>query len=82
MGCLSTLRWAVSVKFLEHTRGGPEAHPQLITHSADLFSCSYLCYLYFQLYSHADLFAEEEEDDDEEPLLTTTGAVSLLACIR
>ena len=46
-------------------------------------NCSYLCYLYFQLFTHADLFEEEEDEDgeEEEPLLTTFAAVTVLASI-
>jgi calcium/proton exchanger cax len=42
--------------------------------------------LYFQLYTHAELFDEAQDDDDdeelqEEPMLTTTAATMLLASI-
>ena len=43
--------------------------------------CSYLCYLYFQLFTHAELFEEEEEEEEEEPLLTTFAAITVLASI-
>ncbi|GAX74130.1 hypothetical protein CEUSTIGMA_g1579.t1 [Chlamydomonas eustigma] len=47
-----------------------------------LFAC-YLCYLYFQLQTHADLFDGEHDDEEveEEPMLTTTAATLLLASI-
>jgi Ca2+/H+ antiporter len=48
-------------------------------------SCSYLSYLFFQLYTHADMFNESGDDDDEEtpeePLLSTFAAFSALALI-
>lgn len=44
----------------------------------------YICYLYFQLVSHNDLFVaeggQEEDDEEEEPALTVTAELcSLLA---
>lgn len=42
-------------------------------------TCSYVCYLVFQLRTHHDLF--EGEGDEEEPMLSIFTAMGLLALI-
>lgn len=46
-----------------------------------LLCCRYMCYLFFQLKTHADDLAGEGGQVDEHPALSLFGALSMLTAI-
>ena len=53
---------------------------EYLSHPPLLIARSYLCYLYFQLKTHSDLFASEGDSGDT-PALSLAGALSFLGVI-
>ena len=43
--------------------------------------CRYICYLYWQLKTHKDMFTGEEGGDEEHPVLSIVAAFGALAVI-
>ena len=46
-----------------------------------LLCCRYICYLYWQLKTHKDMFTGEEGGDEEHPVLSIVAAFGALAVI-